>query len=122
MKNSNEVHFGSMLRRAFDRSDYTQEQAAEKFGVARNNFANYFKKKDLNTVVLRRACEVFGVPMTYFFGFSDALPHSGNYVAENVAGYTAKLTQCLEENTMLKKENGLLTSLVDIYRGKTPTQ
>lgn len=124
---TNNTHFGLKLKELVEQKRLTQKTAAQMFGYTLPGFTRLFTKVDLGTEVLKKACDVFNVDMSYF------LTNNGTYVSQKGAGnvnasgvnnsVSAYNTESNEleikllksQNESLKDQIALLKKIISIY-------
>lgn len=123
------VHFGGLIEKLVRSTGSDVDSEASKWGFQRNNLYKTFRKKDVSTALLRKACQLYGVQLTYFLGTSKSVSQVGN---ANVGGSgnatftnnsnnydNNKMEVLLNENQHLKTQNQLLKDMVELLKSKT---
>lgn len=77
---------GEKIRQLIEsQSTFTKKQVAERIGMSPNNLHLLIKKDSVETKYLESLCEIFGVPISYFFD-SKGLSHQkrGHDLQKNI--------------------------------------
>lgn len=123
-------NIGLKIKRLIDLKKETLEEAGKKVGASKANVSRWTRQKDINTKILWKLCEVYGVQMSYFFSESTSYTQKDNTintavnaVGEKIINYgnptqntvlnekqdtdfnllTERLKSCEEKNALLER-------------------
>ena len=122
----NEVHYGNRIKEFLESRDESLVVVAEKLGYNLESLYPIFKKPDLNTKILRKISEVYGVTTSRLLSKPYEMQSEIREFAEPPAEYGVKTLASLEkENAVLKAENRglqeqikLLREMVDVLKSR----
>ena len=127
MEKNNEIHFGRLLQKLLESQTDTLGEVAKKLGYS-NPKALYpiFKKADLSTAVLKKACQLYDADMGYFFSNGYLSVNQVRSFKDNDPVYSAT-AKALEENRIavlesdkkgLEEQVKLLREMVEILKSR----
>ena len=75
---------GKKLKKLVQGSDKSNTEIANHLGCTVNNLYNLYKKSSLDSDIIKKSCELFNVPLSYFFGEgAENIEISKNSTTEN---------------------------------------
>lgn len=125
-----DIHFGLKIKELMMINGLSQNQAASLMEMSGPGLSKVIDKEDLSTSLLKKACEVFNVDMSYFLltnnnntiqkgnaniGKSGSIQYKGS---NNVMGSDHRIQVLESENEHLKKQIELLEQMVSILKEK----
>ncbi len=110
---------GEQLKKAFHDARIPSQEAADRMGMSKANLYILFKKDTFEVEYLRKACEITGRPMTYFFeGESNILDKKasdggafGEKIIGNMAAGIEELKEMFAEE--LSAKNQMIANLME---------
>ena len=67
-ENKKNIHIGELVEKAFNKSELTKSQFAERIGVQNQNVNRMFKNEDWSVIKLIEAGEALGTDFSFLFG------------------------------------------------------
>jgi hypothetical protein len=116
-KTNNGPHFGNLIRELMEGKKGGVQLAAKKLDYALESLYPIFRKKDVNTSLLKKICEIYKIDLGYFLqggvGNSDE-----SWEAMDLDNL--KLQQRVEvleaEKSGLEQQNKLLREMLEMYK------
>lgn len=78
------MNIGKKIKQLQESKRITISELAIELEMSHAAVYDIFKKEDVNTKILRRLSESYGVPLEYFF--DESIPGSGNKISGNTTG------------------------------------
>lgn len=111
----NSIHIGNKIKEFLETQEEELTNAAEKLDITYTALFPIFKKEDVNTKLLRKLSEVYGVPMSLFLTTSNNA--KAYKMIEPSTDYGNSKIEVLEaEKRGLEKEIELLREMVEILK------
>jgi hypothetical protein len=115
----NKMMLGEKLKKAISALEISPEEAATSLQVSRSTLFNLYKRDSINTDILRRACVLVGVPMSYWVDESEMPTNMQNGKQVPVDGSIRADMPYREQIRLLSSENAYLREVNMILLGKS---